>query len=148
MKRSAAPKKIKTLTRTNEVIDYDNMSPYKVNKLKTEDFRSEMRERVKEKIDTVIKFEIEQAMRPRDDGIRLSNVNSAEKLLMGGEDDDLSGLSKEEELIAEPATLEPQQEASVEKEPTVQQVDTLRSTTSKVEESSVGGKSNESGDEY
>ena len=107
MKSSAAPKKIKTLTRTNEVIDYDNMSPYKVNRLKTEELRSEMREKVKEKIDTVIKFEIEQAMRPRDDGIRLSNANSAEKLLMGGEDDDLSGLSKEEELIAEPATVEP-----------------------------------------
>ena len=94
IKESSAPKKIKALSKNanaNE-IDYDDMSPYKANRLRTEELRSEMREKVRDRIDTVIKFEIEQAKRPKEDGNKLSYTNSAEKLLMGA-DDDLSNMS-------------------------------------------------------
>ena len=46
--------------------EYDNLAKYKQHRIKAEEFRTEMREKVKDRIDTLIRFECEQARKPKD----------------------------------------------------------------------------------
>ena len=60
----------------------DNLAKYKQQRIKAEEFRTEMREKVKDRIDTLIKFECEQARKPKDEignlaGLMMSESQSA-----------------------------------------------------------------------
>ena len=60
----------------------DNLAKYKQQRIKAEEFRTEMREKVKDRIDTLIRFECEQARKPKDEignlaGLMMSESQSA-----------------------------------------------------------------------
>jgi hypothetical protein len=56
----------------------EDLPHYKKLRYATEELRTDLREKVKDKIDTVIRFEIEHARKPKEDPDKEKNLNESE----------------------------------------------------------------------